>query len=132
MFSINDTRLLGKSLSISKERKRKIFFNENLLKILSSAGRVHFFYFVSIIFFGSFYLVNLILAIVSMSYLEQQKQIQLENKQNQIRKIEDELQLKTEENYSIDQHVRYSLQQRSFFGKSLINFDRNFSMINQE
>lgn len=65
--------------------------------MLSAAGRYHFLYFVAIIFFGSFYLVNLILAIVSMSYLEQQKQVEAEHKEHERRKTEDKLQLKDEE-----------------------------------
>jgi uncharacterized membrane protein len=50
-----------------------------------------------IIFFGSFYLVNLILAIVSMSYLDQQQKVAAENVENERRKIEDELEVKNEE-----------------------------------
>ncbi|CAF1269012.1 unnamed protein product [Rotaria sordida] len=70
---------------------------ENLYQlVLSAAGRYHFFYFVAVIFFGSFYLINLILAIVSMSYLEQQKQIEDENKEFERRKIEDELEIQNE------------------------------------
>ncbi|CAF0840530.1 unnamed protein product [Rotaria sordida] len=71
---------------------------ENLYQlVLSAAGRYHFLYFVVVIFFGSFYLVNLILAIVSMSYLEQQKKVEAENEERERRKIEDELELKNEE-----------------------------------
>jgi len=54
---------------------------------LSAAGRYHFVYFVVVIFFGSFYLVNLILAIVSMSYLEQQKKVEAENEERERCKI---------------------------------------------
>jgi len=64
---------------------------------LSAAGRFHFFYFLAVIFFGSFYLINLILAIVSMSYFEQQKQIEAENEELARRKIEDELEIQNEE-----------------------------------
>ncbi|CAF1586722.1 unnamed protein product, partial [Adineta ricciae] len=59
--------------------------------VLSAAGRYHFFYFVAVIFFGSFYLVNLILAIVSMSYQEQQKKVNAEKLERERRKVEDEL-----------------------------------------
>ncbi|CAF4705492.1 unnamed protein product [Rotaria sp. Silwood1] len=70
---------------------------ENLYQlILSAAGRYHFLYFLAIIFFGSFYLVNLILAIVSMSYLEQQKLVEAENAEREKRKIEDDIELKNE------------------------------------
>ncbi len=54
---------------------------------MSAAGRYHFVYFLVVIFFGSFYLVNLILAIVSMSYLEQQKKVEAENEEREKRKI---------------------------------------------
>ncbi len=64
---------------------------------MSAAGRYHFFYFIGVIFFGSFYLINLILAIVSMSYFEQQKQIEAENEELARRKIEDELEIQNEE-----------------------------------
>ncbi|CAF1587688.1 unnamed protein product, partial [Adineta ricciae] len=60
---------------------------ENLYQlVLSAAGRYHFLYFVVVIFFGSFYLVNLILAIVSMSYLHQQTKTEAENKEIQNKK----------------------------------------------
>lgn len=59
--------------------------------MLTAAGRYHFFYFVAVIFFGSFYLVNLILAIVSMSYQEQQQKVNAENRERERRKVEDEL-----------------------------------------
>ncbi len=42
-------------------------------------------------------MVNLILAIVSMSYLEQQKKVEGETEERERRKIDDELQLKNEE-----------------------------------
>ena len=42
------------------------------------SGPWHMLFFVLVIFMGSFYLVNLILAIVAMSYDEQQKQDQLD------------------------------------------------------
>ncbi|UJR10951.1 hypothetical protein I4U23_015136 [Adineta vaga] len=62
---------------------------ENLyLLVLSAAGRYHFLYFVVVIFFGSFYLVNLILAIVSMSYLQQQTKTEEENKESERREIQ--------------------------------------------
>ncbi|CAF2124314.1 unnamed protein product, partial [Rotaria magnacalcarata] len=65
---------------------------ENLYQlVLSAAGRFHFLYFVAVIFFGSFYLVNLILAIVSMSYQDQQQKVQAENEERERRKLECEL-----------------------------------------
>jgi hypothetical protein len=65
--------------------------------VLSAAGRYHFLYFVAVIFFGSFYLVNLILAIVSMSYQEQQKKVRAENEERERRKVEDDLEQQNEE-----------------------------------
>ncbi len=71
---------------------------ENLYQlVLTAAGRYHFLYFVAVIFFGSFYLVNLILAIVSMSYQEQQKKVRAENEERERRKIADELVQQNEE-----------------------------------
>lgn len=46
--------------------------------ILRTAGPWHIIFFVVIIFLGSFYLVNLILAIVAMSYDELQKKAEEE------------------------------------------------------
>jgi len=43
------------------------------LKILKGNGTIHMLYFIFVIFLGSFYLVNLILAIVAMSYDDCQK-----------------------------------------------------------
>ncbi|CAF1120007.1 unnamed protein product [Adineta ricciae] len=64
---------------------------ENLYQlVLSAAGRYHFFYFVAVIFFGSFYLVNLILAIVARSYLEQQTKAAAENEEFERQKIENQ------------------------------------------
>ena len=65
--------------------------------MLAAVGRYHFLYFVAGIFFGSFYLINLILAIVSMSYLQQQKKVQAEKEERERRKIEDDLELRNEE-----------------------------------
>ena len=48
------------------------------MKILTTEGPVHVFYFILVIFFGSFYLVNLILAIVAMCYGEQRAKVEKE------------------------------------------------------
>lgn len=42
---------------------------------------MHVFFFIVVIFFGSFYLINLILAIVAMSYKEQQDKAIVEAEQ---------------------------------------------------
>ncbi len=39
---------------------------------MAAEGSFHVIYFIAIIFFGSFYLINLILAILALSYNEQQ------------------------------------------------------------
>ncbi|CAF1639120.1 unnamed protein product [Rotaria magnacalcarata] len=67
------------------------------LLVLSASGRYHFLYFLAIIFFGSFYLINLILAIVSMSYLGQQTLVEAENEERERRKIQDDIELENEE-----------------------------------
>ena len=72
-----------------------------LLKVLTAAGRFHFFYFVAVIFFGSFYLVNLILAIVSMSYQQQQQKVNAEKQERERRKVEDDLEQQIEETRKI-------------------------------
>lgn len=59
----------------------QVIFNFTLLtaydlQVLRAEGTAHALYFVLVILLGSFYLVNLILAIVAMSYDEQQKQDQ--------------------------------------------------------
>jgi hypothetical protein len=74
-----------------------IFIFHDEIQVLTAAGRYHFFYFVAVIFFGAFYLVNLILAIVSMSYQEQQKKVNAENEERERRKVEDELVQQNEE-----------------------------------
>ncbi|KAM9716338.1 sodium channel protein type 4 subunit alpha A isoform 1-T6 [Menidia menidia] len=54
-------------------------FWENLFQlILRTAGRTYMLFFVVVIFLGSFYLINLILAVVAMAYYEQNQQSQLE------------------------------------------------------
>ncbi|CAF3864360.1 unnamed protein product [Rotaria sp. Silwood1] len=71
---------------------------ENLYQlILSAVGRYHFLYFVAAIFFGSYYLLNLILAIVFMSYQQQQKQVEIENEERKRRKTRDKLEIQNEE-----------------------------------
>lgn len=49
-----------------------------VFQVLRSAGPWHMLFFIVIIFLGSFYLVNLILAIVAMSYDELQKKAEEE------------------------------------------------------
>ncbi|XP_072229179.1 sodium channel protein type 4 subunit alpha A [Leuresthes tenuis] len=52
---------------------------ENLFQlILRTAGKTYMVFFVVVIFLGSFYLINLILAVVAMAYYEQNQQTQRE------------------------------------------------------
>uniref|UniRef100_A0A3B3VJI7 Sodium channel protein n=1 Tax=Poecilia latipinna TaxID=48699 RepID=A0A3B3VJI7_9TELE len=54
-------------------------FWENLFQLtLRAAGRTYMLFFVVVIFLGSFYLINLILAVVAMAYYEQNQATQLE------------------------------------------------------
>lgn len=57
---------------------RKITYIYVIFQVLRSAGPWHMLFFIVIIFLGSFYLVNLILAIVAMSYDELQKKAEEE------------------------------------------------------
>ena len=41
-----------------------------LLQIISIGGPLHVIFFIVVIFFGSFYLINLMLAVVAFSYQE--------------------------------------------------------------
>ena len=54
------------------------FWEELYQSVLRTAGPWHILFFLVIIFLGSFYLVNLILAIVAMSYDELQKKAEEE------------------------------------------------------
>lgn len=57
------------------------FWEELYQSVLRTAGPWHILFFLLIIFLGSFYLVNLILAIVAMSYDELQKKAEEEEEQ---------------------------------------------------
>ncbi|CAL1291645.1 unnamed protein product [Larinioides sclopetarius] len=63
----------GSALLSSFRLMTQDFWEDLYQKILITAGPWHMVFFVVIIFLGSFYLVNLILAIVAMSYDELQK-----------------------------------------------------------
>lgn len=54
------------------------FWEDLYQHVLQAAGPWHMLFFIVIIFLGSFYLVNLILAIVAMSYDELQKKAEEE------------------------------------------------------
>ena len=42
-----------------------------LLKVVATGGPIHVIFFTIVVFFGSFYLINLMLAVVAMSYEEE-------------------------------------------------------------
>jgi hypothetical protein len=61
-------------------------------------------------------LVNLILAIVSKSYLEQQNKVEAENKEYERRKIEDELEIKNEESRKeLEAHTIFDVENLLYF-----------------
>ncbi|XP_052827734.1 sodium channel protein type 4 subunit alpha B isoform X3 [Octopus bimaculoides] len=64
---------------------------ENLYQLVIRAeGPIHALFFILVIFLGSFYLVNLILAIVAMSYDEQQKQDQADAEEEEAERKQEE------------------------------------------
>ena len=82
--------------------------------MLAAAGRYHFFYFVAVIFLGSFYLINLILALVSMSYKDQHKKGDEENQERERHKAVNEFERQNEEPEKV-----------SNFNELLQDYDRN-------
>ena len=63
--------------------------------------------------------MNLILAIVSMSYLNQQKKVEAENEERERRKIEDESELREEEARALSQNNNERPEENSLqFGSS--------------
>ena len=59
------------------------------LQVIRANGRIHMLFFIVVIFMGSFYLVNLILAIVAMSYDDCQKKDQEEADEAEVAEAED-------------------------------------------
>uniref|UniRef100_A0AAQ5WZB1 Sodium channel protein n=1 Tax=Amphiprion ocellaris TaxID=80972 RepID=A0AAQ5WZB1_AMPOC len=82
-------------------------FWENLFQLtLRAAGKTYMIFFVIVIFLGSFYLINLILAVVAMAYAEQNEATIAEAKQKEeeyaqiletLKKREEEIRLNTAE-----------------------------------
>ncbi|KAJ2949663.1 hypothetical protein O0L34_g15590 [Tuta absoluta] len=82
---------------------------ENLYQlVLRSAGSWHVLFFVVIIFLGSFYLVNLILAIVAMSYDELQKKAEEEEaaEEEALREAEQKAAAKADRQEAREAHAR--------------------------
>ena len=75
-------RLLGKLVSIGKSGHISDIFYRVIFQTLRANGRVYVIFFVLTIFLGSFYLINLILAVVAMAY-EEQHQIVAEEEARQ-------------------------------------------------
>ncbi|XP_033935647.2 sodium channel protein type 4 subunit alpha B-like [Pseudochaenichthys georgianus] len=75
-------------------------FWENLFQLtLRAAGKTYMVFFVVVIFLGSFYLINLILAVVAMAYAEQNEATRAENqkKEDEYQQILDLLRTREEE-----------------------------------
>lgn len=74
-------------------------------QILRSAGKTYMLFFVVIIFLGSFYLINLILAVVAMAYEEQNQATQREaiEKEEEFQRLLE--QLKNQEQVPFKTHI---------------------------
>uniref|UniRef100_A0A3Q3JGI6 Sodium channel protein n=1 Tax=Monopterus albus TaxID=43700 RepID=A0A3Q3JGI6_MONAL len=87
---------------------------ENLFQlVLRSAGKTYMLFFVVVIFLGSFYLINLILAVVAMAYEEQNQATlreAIEKEEEFQRQLE---QLKNQEQVSITSNKDHELQEKS-------------------
>uniref|UniRef100_A0A671WKM8 Sodium channel protein n=1 Tax=Sparus aurata TaxID=8175 RepID=A0A671WKM8_SPAAU len=87
-------------------------FWENLFQLtLRAAGKTYMIFFVVVIFLGSFYLINLILAVVAMAYAEQNEATMAEAKQKEeeYAQILETLKKREEEVRSHRTHKHYSI-----------------------
>uniref|UniRef100_A0A8B9SFU0 Sodium channel protein n=1 Tax=Apteryx owenii TaxID=8824 RepID=A0A8B9SFU0_APTOW len=92
-------------------------FWENLFQLtLRAAGKTYMIFFVVVIFLGSFYLINLILAVVAMAYAEQNDATMLEAQQK-----EEEFQQLMEQLKKHQEEQEKQLQDRRFSSRSLRN-----------
>ncbi|KAM6399317.1 sodium channel protein type 4 subunit alpha [Rhynochetos jubatus] len=90
-------------------------FWENLFQLtLRAAGKTYMIFFVVVIFLGSFYLINLILAVVAMAYAEQNDATMLEEQQK-----EEEFQQLMEQLKKHQEEQEKMLQDRRFSSGSL-------------
>ena len=94
------------------------FWEDLYQGVLRTAGPWHIIFFVVIIFLGSFYLVNLILAIVAMSYDELQKKAE----------EEEEAALAEEEALRVS-HLPFSYSTLTFSILHSRRFDRKSSLV---
>ncbi|KAM4642146.1 sodium channel protein type 2 subunit alpha-like [Discoglossus pictus] len=106
---------------------------ENLYQMtLRASGKAYMIFFVLVIFLGSYYLVNLILAVVAMAYKEQnqttlkkkeQKEAEFQNMFEQLKREQEELQgtiTETEYTLSVDLQEDLDLRQRAFSIASIL------------
>ena len=60
--------LFGKFFYLKKKLNlKKVFY----IQVVATGGPIHVIFFTIVVFFGSFYLINLMLAVVAMSYEEE-------------------------------------------------------------
>uniref|UniRef100_S4RAP9 Sodium channel protein n=1 Tax=Petromyzon marinus TaxID=7757 RepID=S4RAP9_PETMA len=80
---------------------------ENLYQLtLRASGKVYMIFFVMVIFLGSFYLINLILAVVAKSYEEQNQatQQEAERKKDELQEMLEQLKIQKEDQVAMVQH----------------------------
>ncbi|XP_062872150.1 sodium channel protein type 4 subunit alpha B isoform X1 [Trichomycterus rosablanca] len=87
-------------------------FWENLFQLtLRAAGKTYMIFFVVIIFLGSFYLINLILAVVAMAYAEQNEATiaEAKEKEEEYARIMEQLKKQSEASMLFSCHAKYDL-----------------------
>lgn len=91
-------------------------------QILRAAGKTYMLFFVVIIFLGSFYLINLILAVVAMAYDEQNEATRLEKieKEEEFQRLLE--QLKEQEQVTFTTNKEKANSSYIYFNLSAYNF----------
>lgn len=79
-----------------------------VFQTLRAAGKTYMIFFVVIIFLGSFYLINLILAVVAMAYAEQNEANMAEAKEKEEEYAKIMEQLKKQSEASVLSHYAFS------------------------
>lgn len=74
-----------------------------LLQTLRSAGKIYMIFFMLVIFLGSFYLVNLILAVVAMAY-EEQNQATIAETEEKEKRFQEAMEMLKKEHEVGEQH----------------------------
>lgn len=79
-------------------------------QILRAAGKTYMLFFVVIIFLGSFYLINLILAVVAMAYDEQNQATQREaiEKEEEFQRLLEQLKNQEQVRYLSGNKVKFN------------------------